>query len=671
MSDEGKSRDQLLKEVHELKGRIKELEANSFKQHTELEIFENTVLFHELVNSIPDLIFCKDRQGKYIVCNPAFSKFLGRPKEEIIGKTDHDLFGNELANHFLTNDKKIIEENNFLKIEELAVDFNGKEVLFETFKAPLYTSSGTLIGILGVSRDITPRKRIDEELAKTQEQLISVLEAFDQPAYVCDPVNYDILFVNSPMKKRYGNEILGKKCYSVFQNLDSPCSFCTNHLIFGENIGQTHIWEFQNNVDDRWYRCIDKAINWPDGRMVRFEIAIDIHEQKIAEKVLKESEKKYRAYIDNSPQLIFVADAAGRYIEVNPAACIITGYSKNELLNMHRLDLYAPESKEAAINSFKQLLSTGRSTGEFCFIKKNGTKYYMVVEAVKLSDDRVVGFCIDSTERKRTEEDLLKAKIVAENSNRTKSEFLATMSHELRTPLNSIIGFSEVLSEGYFGQINEKQAKYLKNISNSGKHLLNIINNILDISKVESGKMQLYKEKIYVKELVDEMVSAMQHLAASKEIVLKIRADSQFGAVQADKAKLRQILYNLIGNAIKFTDISGSVTIGSREDDEMAYISVTDTGIGIPANDLTKLFKPFTQLDSSCARKYEGTGLGLALAKELAELHGGTINVESEPGKGSTFTLALPLKENRTTLYSETDESIKTQHDPCCLWPEL
>ncbi len=174
----------------------------------------------------------------------------------------------------------------------------------------------------------------------------------------------------------------------------------------------------------------------------------------------------------------------------------------------------------------------------------------MIVEAVKLSDDRVVGFCIDSTERKRTEEDLLKAKIAAENSNRTKSEFLATMSHELRTPLNSIIGFSEVLSEGYFGQINEKQEKYLKNISNSGKHLLNIINNILDISKVESGKMQLYKEKIYVKELVDEMISAMQHLAASKEIVLKNRADSKFGAVQADKAKLRQILYNLIGNAI-------------------------------------------------------------------------------------------------------------------------
>ncbi len=665
MSDEGKSREQLLKEVQELKTRLNEFETNSFKQRTESEIFESTILLNELLRSASDLIFCKDIRGKYLECNPAFSKFVGLPKEEIVGKTDNDLFGNELADHFRAKDQKTIEENSHWRGEEWVVDSSGQYVLFETFKTPLYTSTGILVGILGVSRDITSRKQADEEREKTHGQLLSILEAFDQPAYVCDPVTYEILFVNSPLKKKYGNEILGKKCYSAFQNLYEPCSFCTNDLIFGENLGQTHIWEFQNNIDNRWYRCIDKAIKWPDGRMVRFEIAIDIHEQKISEQVLQESEKKYRAYIDNSPQLIFVADAAGRYIDVNPAACATTGYSKNELLNMRRLELYAQESQESAISSFEQLLNTGRSTGEFCFLKKDGSRYYMIVEAVKLSEDRFIGFCTDTTERKRTEEDLLKAKIAAENSNRTKSEFLATMSHELRTPLNSIIGFSEVLSEGYFGQINDKQAKYLKNIFNSGKHLLNIINNILDISKVESGKMHLYKEKIYVKDIVDEMISAMQHLAASKEIVLKLRTSSKFGAVQADKAKLRQILYNLIGNAIKFTEIGGSVTIGTSEDDEMVYISVTDTGIGIPANDLIKLFKPFTQLDSSCARQYEGTGLGLALAKELAELHGGTIYVESESGKGSTFTLALPLKEKRTTPCSGTEESIKVQQqDP-------
>lgn len=664
MSDEGKSREQLLKEVGELKARLTKFETNSFKQRPEPEMFESTTHLNELLRYVPDLIFCKDIRGKYLEYNPAFSKFVGRPKDEIIGKTDHDLFENEFADHFRANDQKTIEENHLWKNDVWVADPSGRYVLFEKFKAPLYISNSSLVENQGVIQDITPRKQTDEELAKTHEQLLSILEAFDQPAYVCDPGTYEILFVNSPLKKKHGNEIVGKKCYSVFQNLDEPCSFCTNDLIFGENLGQTHIWEFQKTIYDRWYLCIDKAIKWPDGRMVRFEISIDIHEQKISEQVLQESEKKYRAYIDNSPQLIFVADAAGRHIDVNPAACTTTGYSKNELLNMRCLELYAPESKEAATSSFEQLLNTGRSTGEFCFLKKDGSRHYMTVEAVKLSEDRFIGFCTDTTERKKTEEDLLKAKIAAENSNRTKSEFLATMSHELRTPLNSIIGFSEVLSEGYFGQINDKQTKYLKNIFNSGKHLLNIINNILDIAKVESGKMQLYKEKIYVKDIVDEMISAMQHLAASKEVVLKLRADPQFMAVQADKAKLRQILFNLIGNAIKFTETGGSVTVGTREDDEMVYISVTDTGIGIPANDLIKLFKPFTQLDSSCARQYEGTGLGLALAKELAELHGGTIYVESEPGKGSTFTLALPLKEKKTTPYSATGENIKVQQDP-------
>jgi PAS domain S-box-containing protein len=175
MSDEGKSRDQLLKEVHELKGRINELEANSFKQQTELEIFENTALFHELLNSIPDLIFCKDIQGKYIVCNPAFSKFLGRPKEEIIGKTDHDLFGNGLADHLLTNDKKIIEENNFLIIEEWAIDSSGQEVLFETFKAPFYTLNGTLTGSWVSAGTLRPENGWMKNLQKHKNNLFQFL----------------------------------------------------------------------------------------------------------------------------------------------------------------------------------------------------------------------------------------------------------------------------------------------------------------------------------------------------------------------------------------------------------------------------------------------------------------------------------------------------------------
>lgn len=253
-------------------------------------------------------------------------------------------------------------------------------------------------------------------------------------------------------------------------------------------------------------------------------------------------------------------------------------------------------------------------------------------------------FCLhDITEMKEIEGSLREANVIAETSNRTKSEFLANMSHELRTPLNSVIGFSEVLLEGNSGSLNERQTRYLKNISKSGKHLLTIINDILDISKIESGKMHLYKENISVKNLLEDMFSSMQPLAAEKEIVMKVSFGPDLSYIQADKGKIKQVLYNLIGNALKFTEHGGFVTIGAKVNGDMVYISVEDTGIGISRMDQEKLFKPFTQIDSSISRKYEGTGLGLALSKELVVLHGGKIWVVSEPGKGSAFTFTIPV----------------------------
>lgn len=253
-------------------------------------------------------------------------------------------------------------------------------------------------------------------------------------------------------------------------------------------------------------------------------------------------------------------------------------------------------------------------------------------------------FCLhDITEMKKIEGSLREANVIAETSNRTKSEFLANMSHELRTPLNSVIGFSELLLEGNSGSLNEKQTRYLKNISKSGKHLLTIINDILNISRIESGKMHIHKENISVKNLLEEMFSSMQPLAAEKEIVMKVSFGPELDYIQVDKGKIKQVLYNLIGNALKFTEHGGFVTIGAKVNEDMVYISVEDTGIGISRMDQEKLFKPFTQIDSSISRKYEGTGLGLALSKELVVLHGGKIWVESEPGKGSTFTFTIPV----------------------------
>ena len=255
------------------------------------------------------------------------------------------------------------------------------------------------------------------------------------------------------------------------------------------------------------------------------------------------------------------------------------------------------------------------------------------------------------TERKYAEEELCKAidkanylAIEAETANTAKSAFLANMSHELRTPLNSIIGFSDILLEAETGSLNEKQIKYITNVSNSGKHLLLVINDILDISKIEAGKMELSCDSISVHDIANEVLMACSSLAASKRIELNPNIDRSIGTIKADRVKLKQILYNLLSNAIKFTPNAGKVTLNIRSDDKRILFEVIDTGDGISKEDQKKLFKVFGQLDTANNRRYEGTGLGLAIVKKLVEMHKGTVWVESEIGKGSTFAFEIPVR---------------------------
>jgi signal transduction histidine kinase/HAMP domain-containing protein len=225
-----------------------------------------------------------------------------------------------------------------------------------------------------------------------------------------------------------------------------------------------------------------------------------------------------------------------------------------------------------------------------------------------------------------------------------KSEFLANMSHELRTPLNAVIGFSEVLLEKWFGELNEKQEDYLKDIHSSGQHLLSLINDILDLAKVEAGRMELSICNVDLPTAIDNALTLIRERAARHGISLTAQVDPQLGKMNADERKLKQILLNLLSNAVKFTPDGGKIKVGASQIDDMVEIAVSDTGIGIAAKDQAAVFEEFKQVGSDCTRKAEGTGLGLALTRKLVELHGGTIRLESEPGKGSTFSFTLPLK---------------------------
>jgi signal transduction histidine kinase len=236
-----------------------------------------------------------------------------------------------------------------------------------------------------------------------------------------------------------------------------------------------------------------------------------------------------------------------------------------------------------------------------------------------------------------------------EIANRHKSEFLANMSHELRTPLNAIIGFSEVLQERMFGEMNEKQAEYINDIHGSGKHLLSLINDILDLSKIEAGRMELDLTRFHVPSAISNALTLMRERASRHFVALSSMVDEQVGEITADERKFKQILLNLLSNAVKFTPEGGKVDVRARRLDGSVEIAVSDTGVGIAAVDHEAVFEEFRQLGREYTKKAEGTGLGLALTRKFVALHGGSIRLDSEPGKGSTFTFTLPDRtESRT-----------------------
>ena len=273
----------------------------------------------------------------------------------------------------------------------------------------------------------------------------------------------------------------------------------------------------------------------------------------------------------------------------------------------------------------------------------------------------MIGMDMDVTTVKQAEETLRMANTELERALRVKDEFLANMSHELRTPLNAILGLSESLEEQIAGPLNEKQSKYIHTISESGHHLLELINDILDLAKIEAGEIVLDMNKVNLHLLCQASTRMVMQMAQKKEQELTVEIDERIDLVWADERRLKQMIVNLLSNAVKFTPQGGrlGIKIQAEPSDDTVLIAVWDSGIGISDQDLERLFKPFVQLDSSLARESTGTGLGLALVAQMARLHGGHIRVDSAPEKGSRFTIVLPWKPAKLTgplVLRQTDE---------------
>src|SRR5687767_7186912 len=384
-----------------------------------------------------------------------------------------------------------------------------------------------------------------------------------------------------------------------------------------------------------------------------------------------------RSLLESNIDALMTTDPRGIITDVNKQTEALTGCTRDELIGAPFKNYFTDAARaEAGIN---RVLNEGKVTNyELTARARDGTLTVVSYNATTFHDrDRrlqgVFAAARDVTELKRFERTLQQKNVELEDASRMKSEFLANMSHELRTPLNAIIGFSEVLRDGLMGDMTDKQRGFIGDIFSSGQHLLSLINDILDLSKVEAGKMMLDLEPVQISGLFANSMSIIREKAAARRITLTMDVAEDLGTVWADSRKVKQIVYNLLSNAVKFTGEGGEVTLrassvpraevgklspsclgrsfplADNEFEEFLKISVTDTGIGLSPEGLEGLFKPFSQIDSGLARKFEGTGLGLAMIKILAELHGGTVAVESAEGAGCCFTVWLPLRSAEET----------------------
>jgi PAS domain S-box-containing protein len=402
---------------------------------------------------------------------------------------------------------------------------------------------------------------------------------------------------------------------------------------------------------------------------------------------LRDQQFYTRSLIESNIDALMTTDPQGIISDVNQQMISLTGRTRDELIGAPCKNFFTdPARADAAI---KRVLTENRvSNYELTVRALSGEETVVSYNAATFHNrDRklqgVFAAARDVTELKRIERALQEKNVELENASRMKSEFLATMSHELRTPLNAIIGFSEALKDGLIGEMSTTQHEYIGDIFSSGQHLLSLINDILDLSKVEAGMMALELEEVDLKAMLSNSLSIVKEKAAAQHISLEFETSEDLGLVQLDMRKTKQIIYNLLSNAVKFSANGGRVTLRGRrvararvgklsgarpvhsfplvenEYSEFIEISVSDSGIGISKENMTKLFQAFSQIDSSLARKFEGTGLGLAMVKLMVELHGGTVAVASAEGEGASFAVWLPIRtpvHAATTLRHSADD---------------
>ncbi len=503
---------------------------------------------------------------------------------------------------------------------------------------PVFDDAGAFTGYRGIGRDLTLLLRAEAHAATAQSRLIDAIESIPAGFLLSDAEDRLVL-CNS--RYREINEAMAAWLAPGTGRADLAAASAARGAV-PPGVSQEAGAVEECRIGERWFQVSERRTR-EGGAVV---VQTDITALKRREQELAENSALLGATLDHMGQGLLVLDSAMRVRLWNDRLWQLFDHGPENLWTGRPVE----DLVMAAVGDDSE-----RSRESIAFFRRGierrepeAREIHLPTKVVEMRlmpmpDGGVIATYLDITAQKRVEADLRRAKEEAELASRSKSEFLANMSHELRTPLNAIIGFADILRGEVFGQLGDRRyADYAGDIHDSGLHLLKLINDVLDVSKVEFGKIALAEETVDMANVVAACVRLMRERAANAGLTITQSVPPDLPLVQADELRLKQIVLNLLSNAVKFTPSGGTISLSTSADATGLRVAIADTGIGIAAPDLKTALRPFGQIDSRLARKYQGTGLGLPLAKSLAELHGGRLELDSTPGVGTTATLWLP-----------------------------
>lgn len=663
-------------------------------------------------DTLPDLVAILSNDHKIMRCNMAFARALGMSPAALTGKKCYEYVHGTTEPPEFCPHRQLVLDGKEHRAEAHMDRLSGD---FEITVTPLRNSEGSSLGSVHVAHDITRRRQAEARLQRVNQCLLSLGSDFQgnvrqltalagQLLGGCCAL-YNRLYGGrlqawgqwqTPVDFRHEDVPEGHVCTEVIRN---PCNTVRSirklqDSDYAHTDPNVRAYDLQSYLGHS-VRCGETTVGSlcvlfqqdfvpteDDQRLLGIlAAALAVEESRHeAERQLHESESRYRDLVENTSDIVYAADAAGRLTYISHQVARY-GFQPESMRGRNVLDFFVPEDRDRVGADFVRTMTTGDEFPTvFRLAVPSGDTLWFEDRAKINHNERgervgLSGVLRDVTDRElahraleeanrelehrvavRTEE-LAQAKEDAEAANRAKSEFLANMSHELRTPLNAVIGFSEALSESYFGELNEKQAKYVQNIQESGHHLLDLINDVLDLSKVEAGRLELEPVPVQIDELLASSLIMFKEKCLKHRISLSLNvgADLTDRVITADARKLKQVVYNLLSNSTKFTPDGGTIAVAARlvalspasasAAPDTLEINVTDTGIGVPPELVERVFDPFYQVKGGTLDKTPGTGLGLALCRRLVGLYGGKIWMTSgSEGKGCRVTFRVPLE---------------------------